>query len=188
MKSNLILLTLVVVIALSGCNQDKKAAVPQTFSNVSVRTSYDPVAKFPTGGKFAFVQLATDKEPSSEAALVEQRVRTALTGELKKKGYKPGEYDDIGFYVVYALGLQQQIDVLVAKSKIQGNEWITAIVAPNDYVSGALLVEMIDAKSMKPVWLGAFNADVALTTVDEQQKKERVGYAVRELLKPFPPK
>jgi len=28
----------------------------------------------------------------------------------------------------------------VGKSKIQGNEWITAIVTPNDYVNGALLV------------------------------------------------
>ena len=59
---------------------------------------------------------------------------------------------------------------------------------PNDYVTGALLVQIIDAKSMEPVWLGAFNADMTLTSVSEQEKQERVGYAVHELLKNFPPK
>jgi len=46
---------------------------------------------------------------------------------------------------------------------------------------------MIDAKSMEPVWLGVFNADITLASVSEQEKQERVNYAVRELLKPFPP-
>jgi len=41
---------------------------------------------------------------------------------------------------------------------------------------------------MEPVWLGAFNADVVLKSVSEQEKQAESGYAVRELLKPFPPK
>jgi len=90
--------------------------------------------------------------------------------------------------VVYTLGLQHEIEVLIGKSKVQGNEWITSVVAPNDYVSGALLVQMIDAKKMEPVWLGVFNADVALVSISERDKQERAGFAVRELLKQFPPK
>ncbi|MGA2070771.1 MAG: hypothetical protein ABSG97_05430 [Sedimentisphaerales bacterium] len=28
-----------------------------------------------------------------------------------------------------------------------GSEWVSAVVVPNDYVTGALLVQIIDAKS-----------------------------------------
>jgi len=31
------------------------------------------------------------------------------------------------------------MDILIAKSKIQGNEWISALVIPNDYVSRRLV-------------------------------------------------
>ena len=166
----------------------KKAAVPQTLSNVNVRTSFSPNAKFPAGSKYAFVKFASDSEKDDEASMIYQRIQTALSGELKKKGYKPGEYAEINFFVAYTLQLQQQIDILVGKSKVQGNEWIVALVSPDDYVSGALLVQIIDAKSMEPVWLGVFNADIAITSVSEPEKQERVGYAVHELLKAFPPK
>jgi hypothetical protein len=182
------LLLCLTVLAVSGCAASKKAEMPQTLSNVSVRTSYSPTVKFSAGSKYAFVNFASDSDLGTEAALIGQRVQTALTNELKKKGYKPSEYTDISFFVAYTGRIQQQINILAAKSKIQGNDWISAVVVPNDYVSGALLVQIIDAKSMEPVWLGVFNADIMLSFVSEQEKKERVGYAVHELLKTFPPK
>jgi len=104
MKYSAFSIGLALVIAIGGCNQDKKMAVPQTLSNVSVRTSYDPSAKFPAGGQYAFVQFASDGKQDSEVAMIDQRIRTSLSGELKRKGYKPGEYEEIDFFVVYALG------------------------------------------------------------------------------------
>jgi hypothetical protein len=182
------LLLVLCVLVMSGCNSEKKSAVPQTFSNVNVVTAHSSAVQYPAGSKYAFVTYAADSDQKGEVALIDQRIQTALTDELKKKGYKPGEYSDVNFFVAYTFGLQQQIDVLVGKSKVQGNEWITAIVTPSDYVSGAVLVQIIDAKSMEPVWLGVINADVKLVAVSEKAKRERVGYAVRELLKNFPPK
>ena len=188
MNSFRLIFVCVMILTVTGCSASKKAETPQTFSNVSVRTSYSPAAKFPAGSKYAFVKFASDSDLDDEAAMIAQRVQTALTNELKKKGYKPSEYTDISFFVAYTIGIQQQINILAAKSKVQGNDWITALVVPNDYVSGALLVQIIDAKSMEPVWLGVFNADITLAFVSEQEKQERVGYAVHELLKTFPPK
>jgi hypothetical protein len=188
MKSAIFSFGIAMIIAVSGCSMFKKATTPATFENAGVRTSYSPSAKFPSGAKYAFVQFASDDAQDSEIAMISQRIKNALAGELKQKGYKPGEYEGVDFFVVYDLGLQREIDVLVAKSKVQGNEWITAVVAPSDYVYGALVVQMINAKTMEPVWLGVFNADVALKSVSEQEKQERVKYAVRELLKSFPPK
>jgi hypothetical protein len=188
MKAQVLLIVLTAIPLFCGCQSDKKATEPQTLSNVSVRTSYSPAATFPEGSKYAFVTMASDSDQNPEVAKVYRRIQTSLSKELKTKGYQAGEYADIRFFVVYTLGLQQQMDILIGKSKIQGNEWISALVVPNDYVSGALLVQIIDAKSMGPVWLGVFNADVALVSVGEPQKQERVEYAVHELLKQFPPK
>jgi hypothetical protein len=188
MESKILCIVLAAFIVVGGCNLEKKATVPQTLSNMTVRTSYSPDAKFPKGSKYAFLKFAYDSDQGTEAGMIDRRIQTALSDELKKKGYKPGEYGDVRFLVAYTLGLQHQIGILVGKSKVQGNEWIAAVVVPNDYVSGALLVQVIDAKSMEPVWLGVFNADVALASVSEQQKQERVAYAVHALLKTFPPK
>jgi hypothetical protein len=186
MKLKNLSIILAAFIVVSGCSSEKKADVPQTLSNVSVITSCGPSAKFPVGSKYAFVKFASDSDLDGEAAMIDQRIQKSLAAELKKKGYKPGEYGDVSFFVAYTLQVQQEIDILVGKSKVDGNEWIAALVVPNDYVSGALLVQIIDAKNMEPVWLGVFNADVVLASVSEREKLERVGYAVHELLKSFP--
>ena len=188
MKYGFGILVLITMMIICGCAANRQTTAPSTLSNVGVRTSFSPAAQFPRGSHYAFVQFASASDRSEEEARIEQRLRTSLSNELKSKGYKPGEYSDIDFFVVYTLGLQHEIEVLIGKSKVQGNEWITALVAPNDYVSGALLVQMIDAKKMEPVWLGVFNADVALVSISERDKQERADFAVRELLKQFPPK
>lgn len=188
MKKLLSFLVLASVFVSGGCHFGKKDPLPQTLSNVIVTTSSSPAAQFPTGSKYAFVAFAEDQEQSDEAGQVDQRIQNALSAELKRKGFRPGSYTDINFFVAYTYGLQQQVDVLVAKSKEQGNEWISIVVAAKDYVNGAMLVQVIDARSMEPVWLGVFNADIQLASVDEQTKQERVGYAVRQLLQTFPQK
>jgi hypothetical protein len=187
MDNKILSIILAVAIFAGGCNVERKTAVPETFSNVSVRTSYSPTAKFPAGSKYAFVEFASDNEQEPELALIYQRIQTALGDQLKKKGFKFAKYGDVDFFVAYTVGLQHEINILAAKSKEPGNNWIGVIVIPNDYVSGALLVQVIDARSMEPVWLGVFNADIEMVSVSEKQKQQRVAYAVRELLKTFPP-
>lgn len=188
MQGRKLCISLMSVILAAGCNLSNKTTPPSTFANVAVRTSYDPSSKFPAGAKYAFVQFASGVLQDSEAGMIDQRLKSALSAKLNQKGYKAGEYEEIDFFVVYGLDIWQQIDVLGAKSKVEGNEWIAAIAAANDYVNGALVLQMIDAKSMQPVWVGVFNADVELKSVSEKEKQQRVNYAVSELLKSFPPK
>jgi hypothetical protein len=187
MKKRFVCFILTAGITLGGCISENKT-VPQTLANVNVKTSYSSAAKFPSGSNYAFVTFASDEGRGDVADQIDRRIQKALSDELKKKGYKPGEYSDINFFVAYTFGLQQQFDVLMGKSQVQGNEWISVVTTANKYVNGALLVQIIDAKSMEPVWLGVVNADIRLVSVSEQAKRERVGYAVRELLKAFPPK
>lgn len=185
MKTGFFSLVVAAVITLGGCHSENKT-VPPTLSNVNVTTSHSPAAKFPVGSTYAFVTFASGYGKGDAADQIDQRIQKALSDELKKKGYKPGSYAAINFFVAYTFGLQQQIDVLIAKSHAQGNEWISVVTTPSEYVNGALLVQIIDAKSMEPVWLGVVNADIRLAAVSEQAKRERAEYAVRELLKAFP--
>jgi ABC-type Fe3+-citrate transport system substrate-binding protein len=181
------MLLLVLPLMICGCHRGEKT-VPKTMSNVGVTTSSAPSAKFPSGRKYAFVKPSFNIEDGSEAALIYQRIQKALTKELKSKRYKLSESADASMLVAYTVGIEQEINVLATKSKEHGNEWITAFVVPNDYITGALLVQIIDAKSFEPVWLGVVNADVTLASVSEKEKQARIGYAVHELLKTFPPK
>jgi len=187
MENKILCIILTAVVFAGGCSSEKKASVPETFSNVTVRATYNPDAQFTKGSKYAFVKYASDSEQGSELAMIDQRIQTALDKQLREKGFKPAENKGVDFFVAYTIGLQQEINVLAAQSKEKGNEWINVLVIPNDYVNGAVLVKIIDAKSMEPTWLGIFNADITLATVSEQQKQQRVAYAVRELLKTFPP-
>jgi hypothetical protein len=105
------------ILTISGCATSKKAEMPPTFSNVSVRTSYSPTAKFPAGSKYTFVKFASDSDPSGEAEMIAQRVQTALINELKEKGYKLSEYTDIDFFVAYTGRIQQQINMRQLKAR-----------------------------------------------------------------------
>ena len=55
--------------------------------------------------------------------------------------------------MTYTLQVQQEMDIFVGKSKVEGNEWI-AVWWCQLIMSAALLVQVIDAKNMEPVWLG----------------------------------
>ncbi len=184
MKNSVLWILSAAALVIAGCNKD---ATPQTLSGIRVKASSSPAAKFPAGSRYAFVQFAGDAALEGEEGAIDKRIRTALAEELKTKGYKPGSYSDIAFFVAYSLKVQQEIDVLAGISGQPGNEWVAIILTPEDYVGGALFVQVIDAKKMTPVWAGIFNANIELTKVSEREKKQRVGYAVRELLKTFPP-
>jgi len=58
MKTRLWIPLLATVMIAGGCQSDQKAQ-PQTLSNVSVRTSYSPNAKFPAGSQYAFVTVVS---------------------------------------------------------------------------------------------------------------------------------
>jgi len=72
--------------------------------------------------------------------------------------------------------------------KQHGEERIKVVGFADDYMKGALLAEVIDAGRLKPIWRGVCNANVTLNNVAEEEKDERMNYAVKELLRMFPPK
>ena len=43
----------------------------------------------------------------------------------------------------------------------------------DNFIKGSLVVDVIDVKSLKPVWRGICNANIALAPVSEQEKGTR---------------
>ncbi|MCD6176180.1 MAG: DUF4136 domain-containing protein [Planctomycetes bacterium] len=52
----------------------------------------------------------------------------------------------------------------------------------------ALVIDIFDAAELKPIWRGLCNMNIALADVSDEERNQRARYAVRELLKTFPPK
>ncbi len=175
---------LAAVILIGAC---RKNTPPKTLSNMNVKTSSSPEARFPAGSQYALVKQTFDMSQQGEAAAINQRIQTALTNELAAKGYNAGNPAEADFFVGYSLKVQQEMDDLMGLSKEQGNEWMAAILSPEGYASGAFFVQIVNARKKKPVWMGVFNAEISLAEVSEQKKQARIAYAVRELLKSFSP-
>ncbi|MHC4553071.1 MAG: DUF4136 domain-containing protein, partial [Planctomycetota bacterium] len=69
-----------------------------------------------------------------------------------------------------------------------GEEWITVVGMPDDFIEGALVVDVIDYTNLRTVWRGVCHVNIALLEVSETEKQQRVQYAVKKLLETFPPK
>ena len=184
MTNKIVLLVIATAIIMAGCGKNKP---PKTFSDMSIKTSSNPEVKYPAGSRYALIKQVFELSQNDEAAMINQRIQTALFNDLTTKGYRVSEPAEADFLVGYSLKVRQEVDILTTLSKEQGNEWIGGILSPENFAGGAFFVQIVDARKREPVWLGVFNAEISLAVVSEQKKQERVAYAVRELLKSFSP-
>ena len=187
MKTSLIVVNCIVAIMIvSGCSTSVEQ--PASMSAIQVITTYAPQAAFPKSASYAFLRQRPEQEAGSdEAKVIIRRLRDAIKGELASKGYKQAK-GEIDYIVDYLLVAQYSMSILAERSEIQGEEWISVVGVPDDFVQGALVIDVIDTATLKPVWRGLCNANIALDEVSDEEKNQRAGYAVQELLKTFPPK
>ena len=158
------------------------------MKDMQIVTAYDPQATFPASAKFAFLRQRPEEIPMDEESQgIIRRVRDAVKDELKSKKYKPGKYE-IDYIVDYQIVAQQNMSILAERAEIEGEKWIAVVGVPDDFVQGALVIDVIDAKDLSPVWRGLCNVNIALDEVSDEEKNLRAQFAVQELLKTFPPK
>ena len=185
-KSIMLISGLLAVVTIGGCT--KTLEQPASMSDIQVVTTYAPQAAFPKSASYAFLRQRPEQEAGSdEAKVIIRRLRDAIKGELASKGYKQAK-GEIDYIVDYLLVAQYSMSILAERSEIQGEEWISVVGVPDDFVQGALVIDVIDTATLKPVWRGLCNANIALDEVSDEEKNQRAGYAVQELLKTFPPK
>lgn len=187
MKRIFVLFIMVTNIVFNGCSSHKQTP-PSTISDIVISTTYDPKAKFPDTATYAFLRMDPEKEGlPPEAESIVKRLREALQSGLKSKKYKISKGGEIDYLIDYHIVVQRNVEILAERIQISGQEWLSVVGIPDDFIKGSLVVDVIDVKSLKPVWRGVCNANIALAPVSKQEKETRARYAVRQLLKTFPP-
>jgi len=153
-----------------------------------------------------YAWLSGDQEKTgdrrADSSAVDMRVRIAVGTQLRLKGYQAVPEGKPDFYVAYHVGLkdsspdistQYYSDGMAGHAFVHSADTRTAGKEPPQthdppfYLTGSLLIDVIDAGSQKLVWRGtaAGEVDPGLTS---QQRDERTKAIVHEILSHFPPK
>ena len=166
---------------------------------------YDRSANFSAYHSYAW--LSGDQEKTgdrrADSSAVDMRIRIAVGTQLRLKGYQALPDGKPDFYVAYHIGLKDSSPSLstqyysdgmagqaftrAADTRSAGKSTPAANEPPPSYLTGSLLIDIIDAASQKLVWRGsaAGEVDPGLTS---QQRDERTKAIVQSILSQFPPK
>jgi hypothetical protein len=154
-------------------------------STVTVGTDYDPAANFSQYKTFTIMPLTQfEKIP-----LTADRIKAAITQALQAKGLQPtSDTADLQIQVFAKLSQETQMTSTGGYGGWGYRGWgggMSTTTVQNINV-GTLVVDLVDAKTDKPVWRG-----MASDTMDQsstgQQKQEKLNYAMNQLFAKFPP-
>ena len=155
-----------------------------------------------------YAWLSGDQEKTgdrrADSSTVDMRIRIAVGTQLRLKGYQARTEGAPDFYVAYHVGLKDNAPSMStqyysdgmaghafahsADSRLAGKAAAPPPPANEtpSYLTGALIIDIIDAGSERLVWRGtaAGEVDPGLTS---QQRDERTKAIVRNILSHFPP-
>ena len=172
----------------------------------SPKIGYDFDRSTDFGTYRTYAWLSGDQEKTgdrrADSSAVDMRMRIAVATQLRLKGYQALPEGKPDFYVAYHIGLKDNApsvstpyysDGMAGHAFAHSADTRTAGKPPNtvndspSYLTGALLIDIIDAGSQKLVWRGtaAGEVDPGLTS---QQRDERTKAIVQSILSHFPPK
>jgi hypothetical protein len=172
----------------------------------SPKIGYDFDRSTNFSGYHTYAWLAGDQEKTgdrrADSSAMDMRIRIAVGTQLRLKGYEALPEGEPDFYVAYRLGLKESSPSVStqyysdgmaghafsrsADTRTAGKGPVTSNEPPS-YLTGSLLIDIIDAASQKLVWRGtaAGEVDPGLTA---QQRDERTKTIVHNILSHFPPK
>ena len=154
----------------------------------------------------SYAWLSGDQEKTgdrrADSSTVDMRIRIAVGTQLRLKGYQTLPEGEPDFYVAYHVGLKDSspsISTQYYSDGMAGHAFSHSAdsrsasgAAPSlnetaSYLTGSLLIDVIDAGTKKLVWRGtaAGEVDPGLTS---QQRDERTKAVVHSILSHFPPK
>jgi hypothetical protein len=173
-------------------------------ASTKIGYDYDRNANFTTYHTYEWVpgDQAKTGNRQVDTSDVDIRLRTAVAAQLLLKGYQTGGTGQPDFYVAYHVGLKDLTPDFSSQyfsDGMAGAPFVHSVDTrspsgvhqvenhPQSYLSGTLLVDVVDAASKKLVWRGtaAGAVDPGLTS---QQRDERIRSIVRDMLANFPPK
>jgi hypothetical protein len=118
--------------------------------------------------------------PQDRKQQIDNRIKNALVAELNAKGFRLTDAANAAFFVSFNV----LIDEEAIKELAEGSNLLSEMFSGKKIHNGSLVVDIMN-RDMRPVWSGAYNADIVLN-VSEQEKDARVVNAVRQILRNFP--
>jgi hypothetical protein len=168
--------------ALAGC------------STMKIRTEYDPTAPFVKYRTYAWI--AAPPGPEQAAPIrnpqIHARVVAALDREMASKGLVKTSMEAGPDFLVSVLGwAKTRIDVrtygyayVPVYAYGPGPVRAVPVTEVRQYADGTLLLDFVDAKTMKLVWRGT--ASDTITTAEDVQRG--IDEAAHKLVAAYPPK
>ena len=170
---------------------------------LKVGYDYDRGANFTAYHTYDWLSGEQEKtgDMRTDNSAVDMRIRMAVGAQLLSKGYRRLYEEKPDFYVTYHIGLKDMAPTVStqyysngmagrpfsysADTRSTGNEKPTINEAPA-YLTGSLLIDIIDAASNQLVWRGIAAAEVD-TSLTSAERDERTRTIVHKMLSHFPP-
>ncbi|HTL61400.1 MAG TPA: DUF4136 domain-containing protein [Nitrospira sp.] len=159
------------------------------------------------GAYHTYAWLSGDQERTgdrrADSSAVDMRIRIAVGTQLRLKGYQALSEGTPDFYLAYHVGLKDSSpdissryysDGMAGHAFVHSADTRTAGKTPPppttespSYLTGSLLIDIVDGASQKLVWRGSAAGDVDPGLTSEQ-RDERTKSIVTKILSHFPPK
>ena len=157
-------------------------------SSVNVYNDYDKKVDFKQFKTFAFYKPGVDKVEISD--LDKKRILKSIEVEMLAKGFTKSENPDL--LVNFFTKSREQVDVNAFNNSWgygYGYGWNPYIWGGNrttvrTTTQGTLFIDLIDAKKKEMVWQGEGQGEIFK---NQNNKEERIGEFVKEILKQYPP-
>jgi hypothetical protein len=152
-------------------------------STVNVSTDYDPAANFAQYKTFTVMPLTQFQNNPITA----DRIKAAITQAMQARGLQPvSENADLQVNVFAKLSQETQINSTGYGG--WGYRWgggMSTTTVQNVAV-GTLVVDLVDAKTDKPVWRGEASDTISPSSTGEQ-KQEQLNDAMNQMFAKYPP-
>jgi hypothetical protein len=173
MQRNIILLMLVTLL-FEGC------------SSLHVSSDYDTSFNMKTLKQFYIVHNATKRRDT----LTINRIDTAITSELQKKGYKVTSKEEANFLVYYHIDIKNKTQVVTDYQSMGMYPYrYRGMMIPTtrtyNYDEGKLIVDMVDPRDNNIIY--RMSVKDQLKTFDTpKERTEYINKVIKTLLEKFP--
>ncbi|MCM2369442.1 DUF4136 domain-containing protein [Aporhodopirellula aestuarii] len=167
---------------------------------MTIAWAYDESIEFPQTGTYAFSSFQHNLKANSalKPQKVKARIEKALADTLTSKQFQTSETGaaDIGISVFGALEKEVSLQAITETfDRPDDDEWREAIHTAmthgrDEEVTtlgrGSLVLDIVDSRTKEVLWRAAAISNM-LVDVSDTEKERRMGVAVSEMLRRFPP-
>jgi hypothetical protein len=160
-------------------------------SSLSVNYDYDnnvDWVKFKTYNWMEGARDAIDPKLSlGNSSLLDERIKNAINGEMELRNLTLNDQPDL--LVVYHLGTQEKIQVTDWGYRYSDYYWGYGgrQIDVDQYTEGSLVIDLVDAVTMKLVWRGTGTKVLDKTQRSPEEMQARINDIVAKIMASFPP-